>query len=223
MRDKLNNDPRTQVIVLAVVAVIFAFVMFTMVLGGEEEAPPPTDPAATGAPLPIGETATPSTSTPATPATPAPATGAVPAVPDTAVPATPEVAPDPGAADGLLPGKGLPKDVLVAYARGDALALVVVDPKGIADKKVEAYTRELEEQPNVEVFVVEVKDISEYARITQGVSVSRAPALVVVTPREKAGDVPTASVSYGFRSPKSVRIALQDALYDGKPVTSFPE
>jgi hypothetical protein len=217
MRDKLNNDPRTQVIVLAVVAVIFAFVMFTMVLGGEEEAPP-TDPAATA--LPIGETATPSTSTPATPA---PATGAVPAVHDTAVPATPEVAPDAGSADGLLPGKGLPKDVLVAYARGDALALVVVDPKGIADKKVEAYTRELEEQPNVEVFVVEVKDISEYARITQGVSVSRAPALVVVTPREKAGDVPTASVSYGFRSPKSVRIALQDALYDGKPVTSFPE
>ena len=220
MRDKLNNDPRTQVIVLAVVAVIFAFVMFTMVLGGEEEVPPPTDPAATGTALPIGETATPSTSTGATPA---PATGAVPAVPDTAVPATPEVAPDAGSADGLLPGKGLPEDVLVAYARGDALALVVVDPKGIADRKVEAYTRELEAQPNVEVFVVEVDDIAKYARITQGVSVSRAPALVVVTPREKAGDVPTASVSYGFRSPKSVRIALQDALYDGKPVTSFPE
>lgn len=214
MREKLNNDPRTQIIVLAVAAVIFAVVMFTMVLGGEEAAPPPVTDPATGAVVPAGaapvDTVDPATGLPAP-------TGTVPATPD------PATTPDPGAADGLLPGKGLPEDVLVAYARGKALALIVVDPKGLADSKLEAYTEQLGTRSDVEAFVVDVKDIADYARITQGVSVSRAPALVVVTPRDKAGDVPTASVSYGFRSPESVEIALEDALYDGKPVSSFPE
>lgn len=218
MREKLNNDPRTQIIVLAVAAVIFAVVMFTMVLGGEEEAPPPVTDPATGAVVPAGAAPVdPATGAPATPPVD-PATGAVPATPET--PAVPE---DPGAADGLLPGKGLPEDVLVAYARGKALALIVVDPKGLADRKLEAYTEQLGTRSDVEAFVVDVKDIVEYSRITQGVSVSRTPALVVVTPRDKAGDVPTASVSYGFRSPESVEVALEDALYDGKPVSSFPE
>lgn len=215
MREKLNNDPRTQIIVLAVAAVIFAFVMFTMVLGGEEAAPPPVTDPATGAVLPAEGAAPVDTVDPAT-GLPAP-TGTVPATPD------PVTTPDPGAADGLLPGKGLPEDVLVAYARGKALALIVVDPKGLADSKLEAYTEQLGTRSDVEAFVVDVKDIADYARITQGVSVSRAPALVVVTPRDKAGDVPTASVSYGFRSPESVEVALEDALYDGKPVSSFPE
>ena len=227
MREKLNNDPRTQIIVLAVAAVIFAIVMFTMVLGGEEVPPPSTDPA-TGAPIGADATAPGAVdpaeggvpTAPAAPVDPGAPAGveAVPAVPDTsAVPA------DPGAADGLLPTKGLPEDVLVAYARGNALALIVVDPKGLADRKLEAYTRELGTRSDVEAFVVDVDDIAKYARITQGVEVSRTPALVVVTPRDKAGEVPTASVSYGFRSPESVRIALEDALYDGKPVSSFPE
>jgi hypothetical protein len=225
MREKLNNDPRTQLIVLAVAAVAFAFVLFTMVLGGDPEpAPPATDPA-TGQVMPTGGTTDPAA--PATgAATPAdPAAGTAPVTPEAATPVVPETtpAPDAGAADGLLPGKGLPEDVLVAYARGNALALVVVDPKGIADAKVEEYTKRLSNRPDVETFVVEVGDIAKYARITQGVSVSRTPALVVVTPREKAGEVPTASVSYGFRSPKSVEIALEDALYTGKPVTSYPE
>ena len=217
MREKLNNDPRTQIIVLAVAAVIFAFVMFTMVLGGEEAAPPPVTDPATGAALPAGGAAPVDTVDPAT-GLPAPATGAVPATPETPAPPV-----DPGAADGLLPGQGLPEDVLVAYARGKALALIVVDPKGLADRKLESYTEQLGTRSDVEAFVVDVKDIVEYSRITQGVSVSRTPALVVVTPRDKAGDVPTASVSYGFRSPESVEIALEDALYEGKPVSSFPE
>lgn len=217
MREKLNNDPRTQLIVLAVAGVAFAFVLFTMVLGGDPEpVPSATDPA-TG--LPVTATANPAAAAPVDPAT-----GVAPVTPE-ATPVVPETTPAPeaGGADGLLPGKGLPEDVLVAYARGNALALVVVDPKGIADRKVEDYTQRLGDRPDVETFVVKVGDIAKYARITQGVSVSRTPALVVVTPREKAGEVPTASVSYGFRSPKSVEIALEDALYSGKPVPSFPE
>ena len=75
---------------------------------------------------------------------------------------------------------------------------------------------------DVEVFVVDVSDISKYARITQGVSVSRTPALVVVRPRKLTGSVPVATVSYGFRGPRSINQAVDDAVYEGKQVPSYP-
>ena len=113
--------------------------------------------------------------------------------------------------------------MLIAYARNKAIALLVVDPKGISDKQVKVYTERLATRGNVEVFVVESKDIADYSRITSGVAVSRAPALVVVRPRDRAGDVPTASVAYGFRGAKSVETALENALYEGGTRRSSPE
>ena len=41
-------------------------------------------------------------------------------------------------------------------------------PKGISDKKVEEYTNALRSRDDVEVFVVDVKDIADYSRITSG-------------------------------------------------------
>lgn len=214
MRQALNENSTVQLVVLGVAGVILAFIMYTTVLSGEEE--------------PAGNAAAPSapgSSAPASPAaaTPAPATEATPPAVESA-PATPANPPaDVGAADGLLPTKGLPKDVLVAYAKNKAVVLIVVDPKAISDRTVRAYTNRLKSRGDAEVFDVDVKDIADYSRITQGVNVSRTPALVVVRPRDRTDDVPTATVSYGFRSPKSIDTALDGALYEGGTRSSAPE
>jgi hypothetical protein len=64
--------------------------------------------------------------------------------------------------------------------------------------------------------VARAKDVAGYSRITQGVGVNRAPALVVVRPRDVSGSVPQAQVSYGFRNSQSVVQAVHDALYTGR-------
>ncbi len=102
------------------------------------------------------------------------------------------------------------------------MALVVYDPKGLSDEKLEGYVKRLDSRGDVAVFSVKSKNIARYARITQGVSVSQVPALVVVQPRDGAEQL-VASVSYGFRSPKSVDTAVEGALYDGKQRGFAPE
>lgn len=207
MRKALNENPTVQIAVLAVIGIAFAIVLFGTVLKGDDA--PSAEPAATADPA-LG----------ADPAAPVPTDAApVPASPTSGVEAVPT---DPGAADGLLPTKGLPKDVLVAYAKDKAIALLVIDPKGIADRELETYTKRLEARDGVAVFIVKTKDIVDYARITAGVAVSRAPALVVIRPRKLTDSAPTASVSYGFRSPRSVEQALDDALYEGKQLQAYP-
>jgi hypothetical protein len=217
MRKALNDNPMVQMAVLAVVAIAFAFILFTTILKKEDAAPAttPADPAA----------AVPVTSTPTDSAAVPPADSAATPT-DSAATVTPS--PDPAAAgagaatDAVLPSKGLPKDVLVAFAKNKTIALLVVDPKGTSDKQMEVYTRKLKSRPDVEVFVADVKDIAEYSRITAGVSVSRVPALVVIRPRKLTNSVPTATVSYGYRGPRSVNQAIDDALYKGKQVPAFP-
>lgn len=239
MRDAINNNPRVQMIVIGVMVILAAFFVFTKVLKKEDTVA--VDPAEANALAAeaggVAPTSTPtssstastdsaSTDSSATATDSATATPATPtADPAAAAPATPS-APSGGTAaagaDGLLPTKGLPKDVLIAYAKGDAIALLVIDPKAIADRKVEEYTNALTAKGGVEVFTVKAKDIAKYSRITQGVQVSRTPALVVIRPRKLTENVPTATVSYGFRSSKSVQQALKDALYDGPNVPAYP-
>jgi hypothetical protein len=212
MRKALNENPMVQIGALAVCAVIFAVVLFTMVLKKD-------DTTATTSPT-ASATSTGAAPTTSTPATSAPAADpAASAAPSTTAPVTP---PAGGAADGRLPAKGLPEDVLVAFAKNETIALLVVDPKGVSDNQVKSFTETLNARDDVEVFTVPVDKIAKYARITAGVSVSRTPALVVIRPRKLTGSVPTASVSYGFRGPRSINQAVDDALYDGKQVPSYP-
>lgn len=235
MRKALNENPMVQVAVLAVCAVIFAVILFTSVLK-KDEAPPATtttpttaatDPAATSgstAPATDPASADPSSADPSSASSTPPASGtASPPASSTPPAASTPPAPAGGTpADGLLPSKGLPEDVLVAFAKNKAIALLVVDPKGAVDQQVKSFTETLEARDDVEVFVVKVGDIAKYSRITQGVSVDRTPALVVVRPRKLTDSVPVASVSYGFRGPRSINQAVKDALYDGKQVPSYP-
>ncbi len=217
MRQALNENPMVQAAVLGVAAVIFAVILFTSVLKKDEEPPAAT----TTTPAATTSDPAPSTEAPGTTSAPAPSVGAAGS---TAVPDPAATAPPAGGspADGLLASKGLPEDLLVAFAKNKTIALLVIDPKGIADGLAKRFTAALRARDDVEVFVVDVADIARYARVTQGVSVSRTPALVVIRPRKLTGSVPVATVAYGFRGPGSIDQAVDDAVYKGKQVPSYP-
>lgn len=211
MRQALNENPMVQMAVLVLCGVVLAFIVFTSVLKKDDSSVAATsttaDPAAaTAAVDPAAATATPD------PAAVAPAT--------TPPAETGTVAPPAGSGE-IEAGDGLPKDVLAAYEGGKAIALVVIDPKSEDSFKWVRATKDLNED-DVKVFVVEVDDIAKYSRITQGVSVSRTPALIVVTPRKLSGGVPMATVTYGFRSPQSAKQAINDAFYEGGNVPAYP-
>ena len=199
----------------AVFAESSVFMLFTTVL--KKDTPPTESDSTTEA---AATAAAPAPTDPAAAATPVPAAPVAPTAP-APVPA-PGATADLGAADGLLPTRGLPEDVLVAYAKDKAIALLVVDPNGTSDGVIKRYTKLLRSAKGVEVFIVKSKNIGDYSRITSGVGVSRVPALVVVRPRKLNEGAPTASVLYGFRSPASVRQALDDALFDGRQVSAYP-
>lgn len=212
MRKALNSNPTVQLIVIGLAGVILAFLLYTTVLSSDDA------PAGAGAPTEAG-------GAPAATEAPEPD----PVVADEVVPVEPAPTVDPTPApaagsEGLLPTKGLPADVLVAYAKNKAIALIVFNPKARpSDPKVEASTERLRARDDVAVFNVKVKDIADYARITGGVAVNRTPALLVVRPRDLTDDVPTATVSYGFRSARSVEGAVEDALYGGESRSAAPE
>ncbi len=225
MRQALNENPMVQLAVLGIGAVVIAFLLFTNVLKKDEpaaEAPAAaaTDPAAAGV---AGADPAPAATAPPADGAP-PASGAPPA--DGAPPAEGTPPAEGGAAvpssNGELKAtKGLPKDVLAAYSDGKAVVLVVIDPKAEGNARLVAATRR-QAGSDVAVFVVDVNDIADYSRITEGVSVSRAPALVVVRPRRLSDGVPTASVTYGFLGPQSLRQAIDGAFYDGGTVPAYP-
>jgi hypothetical protein len=218
MRKALNENPMVQIAVLGVAAIAFAVILFTSVLKKDDTASTATDPAAATSSA-TGSDPAQTTSDPA-----ATADSSAAPTDSSAAPAPTQAAPPAGGSisDGLLPSKGLPRDVLVAFAKNETIALLVIDPKGMSDEKVEEYTRALRNRDDVRVFIVDVKNIADYSRVTIGATVNRVPALVVIRPRKLTGSVPTASVSYGFRDAASVNQAIDDAVYKGKQIPSYP-
>ena len=215
MRKALNENPMVQLAVLGVGGILLAILLISSLSGGGSSSSETAadDPAATATPAPAPATADPATATPAPDAT-------ATATPETTTTAPPA---DSGSADGLLPSAGLPEDVLVAYAKNQAIALLVIDPKAVSDKQVAQYSDVLKSRKDVEYFEVKSKDIADYARITQGVSISRTPSLIVIRPRDKTEGAPTAVVVEGFRDADSIETALEDALYSGPDEPSYPE
>jgi hypothetical protein len=203
MREALNKNPMVQLAVIGVlVLVVGLFFMMSMSKKGS-----------------TGTTA----ATPAIPGSSAGGTTAPVTAPggDTAGTAIPS-SPSPSAAtgtvtpDALIPGPGLPKNVVDAWKRGDAVALLIVRGSGIDDRLVRSSVASLSGDAGVAVFIAHAQDVARYSRITQGVGVDRVPALVVIHPRKQSGPVPEAEVSYGFRSSQSVVQAVHDALYTGR-------
>ncbi len=232
MRKALNENPMVQIAILAVGVIAFGLILM-MSMGGGGSDVAPDDPGAV-----VPESATSESSAPAdvpgasaataTPSTPTPdaapsGSAGTATSPSTSTPTEPPAgAGSSSSADGMLPSKGLPQDVLVAFAKDDAIALLVTHPKSLSGRQMKSAVRQLESRNDVATFLVDSDKIARYSRITSGVSVSRVPALVVIRPRKLTDNVPTASVSYGFRDKDGIEQAIDDALYKGGQRGIYP-
>ncbi len=193
MREKLNENPLAQVVLIGVLLLgVGFFLMHSMGGGGEEGSGGET--TATIETGGEGTLATLETS-------PAPATGG------SAVPP---------------PTKAPPADVVDAYKSGNTVAILFVHDGGIDDRLVRDAGERLAALPNVAYFVVPAAEISRYVAITGGVGVDRVPALVVIRPKRTSGSTPSALISYGFQSGESIVQAVIDAGYDGPTVDYHP-
>jgi hypothetical protein len=197
MRDALNSNPLAQAAVVGVLIVVVAiFVMSSGGGGGEESAG--------------GETTA----------------GVEAAAPEAGAPeaAAPEAATSAVSITSLAAAEAppLPRPVLAAYKSNQTLVLLFVRDGGIDDRLVKSATAAVAGFPGVAVFQIPAAEVSRYAAITEGVGVERVPALVVVTPKHLEKSVPTASVSYGYQSPESVRQAVIDAGYEGPTLDYHP-
>jgi hypothetical protein len=219
MRKALNDNPMVQLAVLGALLVGVGLIFATSVMKKDRKTEDSTpsgadailEAQASGA-LPAAGSSAPTL--PDSSVTPAPATSGDPAAADALPPAP----------DSLIPGPGLPAEVVAAWKGGDAVVLLIVRNKGVDDRLVRGSVSALEGDPEVTVFVAKARDVARYSRITQGVGLNRVPALVVIRPRRLSGSVPQAQVSYGFRSSESVVQAVEDALYSGRDnVPYYPE
>jgi hypothetical protein len=205
MREQLNNNPIAQVGAVAVLLVVVAFLVISSMGGGGEAAD--TSASATSAEVPPGGSA------PATAPAVEPTTG------------IPVEAGESAAAAGVpqVPAGPLPRRVTRAFAAGRTVVLLVVKRGGVDDGIAAASAVSgLATMRGVSVFVVPVDRIARYAQITQAVSVSQVPALVVVRPKPLDHGTPSASVSYGYQSPQSVVQAVVDARYKGRTLEYHP-
>jgi hypothetical protein len=194
MREQLNSNPLVQLGVVGVLIVAVAIFLMSGGSGAEEES------SGTAEATP-GVAAAP----PATEAGGESLTAAISAVGQSTTTAPP-----------------LPQPVLAAWRSNKTIVLLFVRDGGIDDRLVEIFTAGLAGFGDAAVFVVPAAKIARYAAITEGVGVDRVPALVVVTPKHLKKTVPTASVSYGFQSPRSIAQAVIDAGYKGKTLDYHP-
>jgi hypothetical protein len=200
MRQALNENPTVQIAVIGVLIIVAGLFFVMHKKGGSSSTE--TTAASTAAP---SVSASPSTGS-ASSSSAAPSASPAASVSVTSGSVTP---------DALVPGPGLPKRVVDAWQGGDTIVLLIVRGGGIDDRLVRGSVESLSE-PGTSVFVAHAGDVYRYSRITQGVGVNRAPALVVVRPQSASGSVPQAQVSYGFRNSESVVQAVHDALYQGR-------
>jgi hypothetical protein len=206
MREAINNNPKVQIGVIGVLVLVVG--LFFMMGMSKKSTPPPAPSASVvpGVSSPTaGGTSAPVTPSPSGTQAPSSPSGSTSVAPSTGGTVTP---------DALIPGPGLPKNVIDAWNRGDAVVLLIRGG-GVDDRLVRSSVQSLRGDRGVSVFVARANNVARYSRITQGVGVEQVPALVVVRPRKESGSIPQAQVSYGFRDSQSVVQAVHDALYNG--------
>jgi hypothetical protein len=199
VRKAINENPVVQVAVIGVLAIGVAFMLLTRMGGGGSSSP-----------------ASSSTTTPATAAgtaTPTPA-ATTPSAPAVTAPGEPTAAP---AEANFTPGRGLPAPVVKAYKDDKIVVLVVLRRGGVDDAFLKpSSSKKRFANSKVTLFVVPVKHVAQYSRITQGVDLNRTPALIVLRKKSLThGSVPKASISYGYRGLDSLEQTLRDARYRG--------
>ena len=210
MREKLNENPVAQVVLIAVLVVAGAFLFISQSGGGEEVETAPTE-----ATVAVAGTGAVGTATGATPGE------AVEGAVESAIETVGETA-SVSAAPTSVPTPSPPAAVTSAYDAGKTVVLLIVHDGGIDDELVEQASAQLASMPDVAFLTVPAKQIYRYAAITVGLDVNRVPALVVMRPKSLSGGTPQASVDYGFQTAQGVLQAVQDAAYDGRELTYHP-
>lgn len=210
MREKLNENPKAQVGLIALLVVVGAFMFLKGSGGGEEEesAVGPTE-----ATVAVAGTSATGTATGATPGE------AVEGAVETALESAGETA---SAAPSSVPAPPPPTPVTSAYDEGKTVVVLIVHDGGIDDKLVKQASTQLSGSPGVALFTVPAAQIARYAAITIGLDVNRVPALVVMRPKRLSGGTPQATVDYGFQTAQGVEQAVRDAAYDGRELTYHP-
>jgi hypothetical protein len=207
MRQALNSNPIVQIAVIGVLIVVVGLLLMSSMKKPSGSESSSSDPATQTT---QAQLTTPQGSVDLNvEVTPSATAGTGAALPPTA--STGTVSPE-----ALVPGPGLPAKVVKAWQGGDAVVLLIVRGGGIDDRLVKRSVASLSGDRGVTVFVTRAGDVARYSRITQGVGVDRAPALVVIRPKKTSGSVPEAQVSYGFRNSQGVVQAVHDALYTGR-------
>jgi hypothetical protein len=213
MREKLNSDPKAQVLLVLVLVAVAGF-MFMKMNGGESESEevPPTE-----ASVSVAGTGVTGTATGATPGE------AVEGAVESAIESVAEGGAAPTSVPTSVPAPPLPRSVAGPYDEGRTVAILFVHDGGIDDRIVRRASAAVESVPDVALQVVPARKISRYAAVTLGVQVQQVPALVVMRPRSLSGGVPQASASYGFQTPQTIVQAVRDAAYSGPEKTYHPE
>jgi hypothetical protein len=196
MRQKLNENPAAQAVLIAILALAGGYLVLSNLVGGGEES--------SG-----GEGAAPASSVTA----------------DTSAGGETVEGGSGGAPTSVAaPVEGpLPAAVRSAYAHGETIVLLVVRDGGIDDRLVKRAVSVLRGHSGVALFVVPARQVARYAPITGPLGVESAPALIVVRPHRLNGGGPArATVTYGFQSPSDVEQAVRDTLYKGPKLTYAP-
>jgi hypothetical protein len=206
VREAINNNPIVQLAVLGGLALIVAVFFLMNMKGGGSSNSASTAPSAASSPATSSAPATGGTAPVGSASVGSSVSASVPSVSSTSGSVSPEA---------LVPGPGLPAPVVDAWKRGDTVVLLIARQGGVDDRLVRGSVRLLS-GPGTTVFVTKANKVARYSRITQGVGVSQAPALVVVRPKRLSGSAPEAQVAYGFRNAQGVVQAVHDAVYAGK-------
>ncbi|HVY77638.1 MAG TPA: hypothetical protein VG898_03940 [Solirubrobacterales bacterium] len=212
MREKLNENPKAQVALVAILVVVAGFLFISMKGGGEEEE---SSVGATEATVAVAGTSATGTATGATPGE------AVEGAVESAIAAAGEAG--TAAPPASLATPPPPAPVTAAYNAGRTVVLLIVHDGGIDDKLVKRSSAALSSFPDVALFTVPARQIARYAAITVGLEVNRVPALVVMRPKRLSDGTPQASVDYGFQTPQGVAQAVRDAAYNGRELTYHPD
>jgi hypothetical protein len=210
VREKLNENPKAQVALIAILVVVGAFMFMKMSSGGEEEG---VEAAPTEATVAVAGTSAVGTATAATPGE------AVEGAVENAIEGVGETV---SAAPVAVPAPPPPRPVARAYDSGKTVVLLIVHDGGIDGKLVQQASSQLDSDPSVAFFEVPAKRIADYAAITLGLDVNRVPALVVMRPKKLSNGTPQASVDYGFQTSENVQQAVRDAAYEGHELTYHP-
>jgi len=194
MREKLNENPMAQIALVGVLLVVAAVFLLGKAGGGEAEEEEGGSAAADAAVAAVAA--------------------------ELEAGGQPQRLPAPGTGPGSIPAP--PRAVVDAVDSGQTVAILFVRDGGIDDRLVKEAVGKLETFGDVATFVVPIHQIYRYVSISQGVDLSRVPALVVIRPENLSRQYNPASVHYGFQSAQAVVQAVVDARYHGGTLPYHP-